>query len=1000
MKQIYNCYRLLLATLIISVGLQAQDQRDYAWEVGAGIGSTNYYGDVSPYRIHHLKDIYRVYRFLEFNRHYINRPSFTLLAHKKLNSTIGILVQANALQFSMSDRYRRANGDLKPEALNFARSLNFQTNLYDVGFAVTINSNNGKVFKEDARIYPSVHLGVGFSTFSVKGDLYDNNGAPYDYTFSGRINDNKFETDLRDLNTEEGGKYSQVAPYLNAGIALNFQLSRQFRLALQSDMKYSGSDYLDDVSKTYKANYPTPAAAYAARPGYNVVNPASLQRGDNNGVNDIYINNRVVLVYSFGNKKRKADFKAPVVYAIRRSDIHRVDSVRSTRQDTMPSLIPRQRYAADKQRLIADSTRKADSMQKTARMVDSLVQLTYNDTSHKRAVDNRLDAIQRDLRDIKTVIRNQALIPRYQHLQFQHDSVARLSERLHRRRNVTGSDRLQQRVYELQKDSLKNEMRTIMWMSQYPANELDSSLLVWEPAKNNKSPITIYDPSMSAEQDNIHTDTAVLYVDSVMTDQYTTQLRQLKTEERYRTDSAYRHRIDSLEKRILSSDQQIKNISQQKADSLDNQYRSKLERLQARLDSLQAEELRKDTATTTRGAQTVDTIARTTTVTRPVNQSRNTSSPDTVQVQRDNTRDRVQPVTDSAITDDEAKVLREALNSDESPEIQDQQLDSLQTVVRKNSAALESMQLRLKGSRDSAAYYRRTLYARDINDTDTIVEKRRWYERIIPLGRKQREQEENADEARILRRQEAYFEDQTKKMNRDIDQLQRANRNLENDYDRLRRQRNNRIVASTPSVVFPAQVNNNNQQEINDLREEIAQLRTQLLVPDRSADKTPPTVYVPPTPQIHRDSTQMASLRADLVSLQKELDSIRRTPAPVSKPPQPVHNVNSFPVISVYFAMNAATLPLTQTDKIAPMVAVAKHNQNAKIVLKGFADAVGNATVNRAIAIKRVDYVKNLLVTRFGLPAAQIVTEDPEIPVVKGARRANPLDRRVDLQFK
>ncbi|RYY31034.1 MAG: hypothetical protein EOO04_02750 [Chitinophagaceae bacterium] len=911
MKQIYHSYRVLFAVLLISAGLQAQDKRDYAWEIGAGIGSTNYYGDVSPYRIHHLKDVYRVYRFLEFNRHYVNRPSFSLLAHKQLNSTFGILLQANALQFSMSDRYRRANGDLKSDAPNFARSLNFQTDLYDIGFDITISSNNGRVFKEDARFYPSVHLGVGLSTFGVKGDLYDQNGTRYDYTFPGHINDDNFETDLRELNTEEGKRYSNVTPYLNAGVALNFRLSQKFRLALQSDIKYSGSDYLDDVSKTYKANYATPALAYAARPGYNVVNPATLQRGDNNGVNDIYINNRLVILYSFGKKKRKDDFKAPVVYSIKRFDFRRPDSIRATRQDTMPSAIRRQNFISARNRYLADSIRKVDSINKTVRLADSLKQLTNRDTSLRQLIDARLDSIQGDLRDIKTVIRNQSLMQGYQYLRFQHDSVARLSERLLLRRNLTASDRLQQRVYELQKDSLKNEMRTLIWMSQYPANDLDSTLLEWRPSNSNP---TGYSPPFRFN------DTT-----------------------------------------IVTQREAILNRHQQQADSIENQYRKRLERLQTRLDSLQAQE------------------------TRSANSDNSQSS----------------TKRDSAISDDEAEVLREALEEVEPTETDNSELDSLQTIVSNNSSAIESMQQRLKAARDSAAFYRRTLYARDISDTDTIVEKRRWYEKVLPRSKRGRQQEELTDEARMLKRQEAYYEDQTRTMNRDIDRLQRANRLLENDFDRLRRRRNDRVVTSAPAVVVPAPVNNTDRAEINELREEIALLRTQMLKPDTSSDRTPVVApVVAPLQQAGKDSVQMASLRADLIALQKELDSIRRTPAPVVKAAQPLYDVSSFPVISVYFGMNAATLPSTQTDKIAPMTAVAKQNKDARIVLKGFADAVGNATVNKAIAIKRINYVRNLLITQFGLSPAQIIIEDPEIPVVSGARRANPLDRRVDLQFK
>ncbi len=875
MKQIYKWCCVAAITLVLKTPY-AQVNPQSGWEIGAGIGSTNYYGDVSPYRIHHLKDIYRVYRFLEFNRHYVNRPSFSLLAHKKLNNTVGILLQANALQFSMSDRYRRPNGNLKTNALNFDRALNFQTDLYDLGFAVTLNSNNGSVFRRDAKIYPSVHLGLGLSAFSVNGDLYDKNGAQYDYSILSDINDHRYETDLRELNTEDGKKYNNIAPYLNLGIAINFKISEHFRLALQSDIKYSGSDYLDDVSKTYRSDYATPAAAYAARPGTNTVNPVTLQRGDNNGVNDIYINNRLVILYSFNKKKNQPVFKAPVVYTLRRSTQY-VDSLKIKGADTVPSKVAIQSFSPLAQQKIIDSVRDHDSLARSANTFDSGFHRTIVDTAFQKHLDNRLQTIQSDIREIKTVLRNQALIPRYQQLRFQEDSISKLSARLLSKPNATSSDRLQQRIYNLQKDSLRNEMRTIILMSQYPAEKIDTTLF------------------------QRNTDTAGFEI--------------------------LRPRFDSVT------------------------------RIKTMHDSVAG-----DSQTLTQKA--IDTLSA-----------------------------------------QEKIVLNEALQ-DSLPD--QEEIDSLQSVVTASDAKLRTMQQQLKASRDSAAFYRRTLYTRDIDERDTIVEKKKWYERIIPRNTRQREKQTNTEEARLLRSRETYYSNQASRMDREISQLERANRLLQNDFDRLRRRRDNRIV-SPPTVVLPAPANNNNRDEINRLREEIYQLRSQLQTADTSVKTNDTSVQnvLPPTPATDStfapaniDSSELASLRADLARMQSAIDSIRRTPVVESKPAEPVYDVKSFPVISVYFGMNAATLPSTQTDKLAPMAAVAKKNGAAIIALKGFADAVGNAKVNKAIATKRIEYVKNLLITGFGLAASQIITEEPEIPVVTGTKRANPLDRRVDLQFR
>jgi hypothetical protein len=59
-------------------------------------------------------------------------------------------------------------------------------------------------------------------------------------------------------------RYRNVEPYVDLGVALNFRVNDVLTIALQSDIKYSASDYLDDVSSKYKTFYPTPAEQYAA----------------------------------------------------------------------------------------------------------------------------------------------------------------------------------------------------------------------------------------------------------------------------------------------------------------------------------------------------------------------------------------------------------------------------------------------------------------------------------------------------------------------------------------------------------------------------------------------------------------------------------------------------------------------------------------------------------------------------------------------------------------
>ncbi|RYG04539.1 MAG: hypothetical protein EOO02_05900 [Chitinophagaceae bacterium] len=1019
MRHIFKTTAALLcgiASLLTPRHSNAQSSSPYGWEIGAGIGYTNYYGDVSNYRINNFKDLYKAYRFVEFNPRYIHTPSFSLLAQKKLNRSIGFLIQANVLQFEMSDRYRKANGSVDEGSLNYARSLNFRTNLQDLGVALTFNSNNGGLFKEGATFYPSFYLGMGVSHFSVKGDLYDENNNPYNYNAGGYINDGKYETDLRKLNTENESRYNNVVPFLNLGLALNFKLTDFLKLSVQSDIKYSGSDYLDDVSKTYKDSYASPASAYAAKPGNNVVDPITMQRGDNNGVNDFYINNRVVVIYNLRPKKKAKTFNAPVVYSVKR-----VDTSKRLSYVTIRDTLPLKKKQAD-----SIAARK-DSLTKRAFVtVRDSIKRTTEDTVFKSDVNDKLSAIQNELQSIKTVMRNQAIMSRYRYMQYQVDSVNKLSGLISNKRNITPADRLQQRVYSLQQDSIRNEMQKLLFISQYPANSIDSAALNFDPSDPGiyvpAPTVTTVITDTVAERgvvkvetfarDPLKSDTAMFrprsntslreYIDSVNRSGNTyspavdNSIAELKSQERYRTDSTYKKRIDSLERRLRSYDRAQPVLEKRVQDSLNKVNNAKIAVMQARIDSLE------------RADRTV---------------VRDTVMKNAIRSKADTTRSR------PAVVEERAVVAVDSLENKRDAEpvliVDTVATRQLQQRLRSNNDSLTALQNNLKASRDSAAYYRRSLYAKNISEEDTIVQKRKWYQRILPKSKKEKEADKETTEATSLREQEAYFDERTKSMSRDLEQLQRDNKNLQDDYDRLaRRQSDSRYTRSdrnSSPIIVENDGDNYNSRESRRLRDEISALRAQMLAGtavtttaalaagknrNNAAQDTVRTVVVNQPAQT-QDSAQLAALRSDIASLRAELDSVRltapKTAAPVIKN-EPVKqqaqtfDAASFPVVSVYFGLGSSTLSARETDKFSPVITAAQRNKNGSILLTGFTDPVGNAAVNKALALKRMNHVKNILVTRYRVPANQILIGEPEIS--RSGKKANPLDRRVDITMQ
>lgn len=284
-----------------------------SWKLSVGGGYMNYFGDVSPYTIKHWSDWDNVFKFFQYNKYYIPSASYGVTIERYLSPGVSLMLQLNKGTISMSDRYIQPDGDYDQTSPHWNRALNFKTRLEDAGLALVFRSNNGRIFPIRSFFAPYFLLGAGMTHFSVKGDLYDKAGNTYDYTDPEVAPDGIYETPLRPLMTETSRKYADVVPYVDAGIGLSLNISKSLSLALQTDIKYAFSDYLDDVSGAYKTIYTSDASAYAAHPGTNFTGSGNRNRGNNDGVNDFYIFNKITLNINLG-KRPFYHFTAPAIY--------------------------------------------------------------------------------------------------------------------------------------------------------------------------------------------------------------------------------------------------------------------------------------------------------------------------------------------------------------------------------------------------------------------------------------------------------------------------------------------------------------------------------------------------------------------------------------------------------------------------------------------------------------------------------------------------------------
>lgn len=934
MKRTFNNIFFFIICLLNVGAAFSQEGSTYNWRLGFGVGYTNYYGDVSNYRTNQLRNLNR---FVSYNKYDYKQPSLSLILNKNITPTLGLMIQANHHQFGASDRYRQKNGSFDTASINYSRSLNFRTTLQDAGIAFSFNANNGRIFKEDAFFYPAVFVGAGISTFSVKGDLYDEKGNRYDYRLPGNITDGIYETDLRSMRTETESAYPNVQPYVNLGLALNFRLNGYITVAVQSDLKYSGSDYLDDVSKTYKTAYLTPEEGYAARPGYNIVNPLTLQRGDNNNVNDFYINNRLVLNIGLSKKTQPKAFRPPVIYSLGRTNAY---------EKTADTLINKR---------IQDSLLaiKADSLQKVEKdSLDRELNLSLKELSVKdSSLQKEMQLITTELRDIKEILNTQALRPRYQQLQYQIDSVNSLRNRILTQRMVSREDNLRVRIYDLQTDSLNNELKKLEQKSQRPSDSIDiynrtspQQILIEKPVNNDTRTI---------EQQNA--------ADSIDVRVYSDAVTVLKQDKRYVSDVAYQQMVDSLQQRINrqqrltietnKSASNDKKASASKSDSMINKaYQQRIDSLLEKLDNLE----------------------------------KNTVNVDTSAQLKEN-RISGQPSTDTI-----------AVN---------EQISELETRLKQHTDSVTIVNRQLQLAADSAAYYKK---AASTPDETAKPKKKKWYQ-IFGSGKKKAVKQETTYNERNID-QQRYYDDEVNRMRRVTEEMERRNRQLADEYEALNSNRNRLRVNSIspePVVVYDrgnTRPPDRDYDEILALRRELERLRYQVNESNQNNinNRAPVNAGIL-TPTDTSANSQVSLLKSALEQIRNELDSLRsnRQPVLIERPVEKaeVFDPKKFPVVSVYFKTGAVVLAQDQIAKISPFSRVAADNK-AVIVLKGFTDPVGNPAINKSIAVKRAAYVQSLLVSQYNIIEDRIVIREPSTSTSGKTQKANALDRRVDLRFE
>jgi hypothetical protein len=247
--------RKLLAAVILSLPLSlfAQNSIVQEGEFGVGVGAAHYFGDLNT-------------------RAKLNRPKLAagVFFRKNFGNYIALRVGGTFAQLGYSDVYNTHNEFMR------RRNLSFNTNIWELGLQGDFNFFRFLPGEPYLRFTPYI-------TFGVSAFNYD----PYAY-----LNGEKYN--LRQLGTEgqydttykDRKPYGSMALAIPFGVGFKYSINERINIGFEVVHRFTKTDYLDDVSKTYvdPSSFPpnpdgSPSVAY-------LLSDRSYETGDRIGVKD------------------------------------------------------------------------------------------------------------------------------------------------------------------------------------------------------------------------------------------------------------------------------------------------------------------------------------------------------------------------------------------------------------------------------------------------------------------------------------------------------------------------------------------------------------------------------------------------------------------------------------------------------------------------------------------------------------------------------------------
>ncbi|CAN5265316.1 hypothetical protein BH09BAC2_BH09BAC2_01200 [soil metagenome] len=206
---------LFILLLIITLNSFAQDEYVQSGEYGITLGAANYFGDLNMNAsLSHPK------------------PLVGILFRKQFSNYTALRASVHYAQLGYSDKY-------STHEYQHTRNLSFNTDIFE--FALQGDFNFFKFNPQDPYHNFTPYLTFGIGVFS-----YD----PYAFY-------NNEKVMLRPLHTEgqtfyqDRKEYSSMAVCFPIGFGIKYSMSDKMNFSFEITHRFTNTDYLDDVSKTY-----------------------------------------------------------------------------------------------------------------------------------------------------------------------------------------------------------------------------------------------------------------------------------------------------------------------------------------------------------------------------------------------------------------------------------------------------------------------------------------------------------------------------------------------------------------------------------------------------------------------------------------------------------------------------------------------------------------------------------------------------------------------------